>query len=73
MSDVKERLDRVLVPELEEILGEAFPVLDDGFVRLIDYMGCDDSIVQGGQGLLRQRHQGCWGQDVTGCCPNPWF
>ncbi len=46
MSDVKERLDRVRVPELEEILGEALPVLDDGFVRLIDYMGCDDSIVQ---------------------------
>jgi thymidylate synthase (FAD) len=39
-------LDRVRVPELEEILGHAFPVLDDGFVRLIDYMGNDDSIVQ---------------------------
>lgn len=46
MTDSKERLDRVRVPELEEILGEALPVLDDGFVRLIDYMGCDDSIVQ---------------------------
>ena len=46
MSDVKERLDRVRVPDLEKILGEAFPVLDDGFVRLIDYMGTDDSIVQ---------------------------
>ncbi len=46
MSDDKERLDRVRVPELEEILGEALPVLDDGFVRLIDYMGTDDSIVQ---------------------------
>ena len=46
MSNQKERLDRIRVPELEEILGEAFPVLDDGFVRLIDYMGCDDSIVQ---------------------------
>jgi len=46
VSDIKERLDRVQVPELEEILGEALPVLDDGFVRLIDYMGCDDSIVQ---------------------------
>ena len=46
MSDIKERLDRVRVPELEQILGEAFPVLDDGFVRLIDYMGTDDSIVQ---------------------------
>ena len=46
MSDVKERLNSVRVPELDEILGEALPVLDDGFVRLIDYMGCDDSIVQ---------------------------
>ncbi len=46
MSDITERLDRIRVPELEEILGEALPVLDDGFVRLIDYMGCDDSIVQ---------------------------
>jgi thymidylate synthase (FAD) len=46
VSDVKERLDRVRVSELEEILGKAFPVLDDGFVRLIDYMGTDDSIVQ---------------------------
>jgi len=46
VSDVKERLDRVRVPDLEKILGEAFPVLDDGFVRLIDYMGTDDSIVQ---------------------------
>ena len=46
MSDDKERLDRVRVPEMEEILGEALPVLDDGFVRLIDYMGTDDSIVQ---------------------------
>jgi len=46
VSETKERLDRTRVPELEEILGEAFPVLDDGFVRLIDYMGNDDSIVQ---------------------------
>ena len=46
MSDIQNRLDRTRVPELEEILGEAFPVLDDGFVRLVDYMGNDDSIVQ---------------------------
>ena len=46
MRDEKERLKRIKVPALEEILGEALPVLDDGFVRLIDYMGCDDSIVQ---------------------------
>ena len=46
MSKGTERLDRIQVPELEEILGQTFPVLDDGFVRLIDYMGNDDSIVQ---------------------------
>jgi thymidylate synthase (FAD) len=46
VSKKNERLARISVPELEEILGRAFPVLDDGFVRLIDYMGNDDSIVQ---------------------------
>jgi thymidylate synthase (FAD) len=39
-------LSRVSVPELEGILGHTFPVLDDGFIRLIDYMGSDESIVQ---------------------------
>lgn len=34
------------VPALDEILGEKFPVLDDGFVRLVDYMGDDDAVVQ---------------------------
>ncbi len=46
MSNVKERLERIQVPELDQILGQALPVLDDGFVRLIDYMGNDDAIVQ---------------------------
>ena len=46
MNKEKERLERTRVPELEEILGQAFPVLNDGFVRLVDYMGNDDSIVQ---------------------------
>jgi thymidylate synthase (FAD) len=46
VSDTKNRLDRTRVPELEDILGKVFPVLDDGFVRLIDYMGNDDAIVQ---------------------------
>ena len=32
--------------ELDDILGVKFPVLDDGFIRVIDYMGADDSIVQ---------------------------
>jgi len=39
-------LQRPGVPELDAILGKNFKLLDDGFVRLIDYMGSDDSIVQ---------------------------
>src|SRR5690606_26924033 len=31
-------------PAAEEILGQYFPVLDHGFVSLVDYMGGDDSI-----------------------------
>jgi len=31
-------------PQAEEILGGYFPVLDHGFVSLVDYMGTDDSI-----------------------------
>jgi thymidylate synthase (FAD) len=37
---------RVTVPALEEILYEPLPVLDHGFVRVVDYMGDDSSIVQ---------------------------
>src|SRR5437016_2553164 len=39
-------LDRPRVPELDAILGKQFRVLDDGFVRVADYMGSDASIVQ---------------------------
>jgi thymidylate synthase (FAD) len=37
---------RATVPALEEILYEAIPVLDHGFVRVIDYMGDDAAVVQ---------------------------
>src|SRR5436190_3403331 len=37
---------RATVPALEEILYEALPVLDHGFVRVVDYMGADGAIVQ---------------------------
>ena len=37
---------RAVVPALEEILYQALPVLDQGFVRVIDYMGDDGAIVQ---------------------------
>jgi thymidylate synthase (FAD) len=34
------------VSALDEILGRKLPVLDDGFVRVIDYMGSDSAVVQ---------------------------
>lgn len=37
---------RVIATELEKILYEAIPVLDHGFIRVVDYMGNDTSIVQ---------------------------
>src|SRR6056297_4121706 len=37
---------RSSVPEADEILDKEFPVLDKGFVRLVDYMGGDERIVQ---------------------------
>ena len=37
---------RVIAPKLEEILYEATPILDHGFIRVVDYMGDDTSIVQ---------------------------
>ena len=41
-----EGLPRFAVPALDSILGVPFKVLDDGFVRVMDYMGSDESIVQ---------------------------
>lgn len=37
---------RAVSPDLEAVLYEAIPVLDHGFVRVIDYMGTDSAIVQ---------------------------
>jgi len=42
----KNNTKRVTAPNLEKILYEALPVLDHGFIRVIDYMGDDSSIVQ---------------------------
>ena len=39
-------LTRASSPALDAILGQTFKVLDDGFVRVVDYMGNDTSIVQ---------------------------
>lgn len=69
-------LQRPSIEALDEILGKQFKVLDDGFVRLVDYMGNDGSIVQAARvsygkgtkkvsedrGLIRylMRHQHCY-------------
>ncbi len=37
---------RATAPELEKILYNAIPILDHGFIRVVDYMGDDTSIVQ---------------------------
>jgi len=37
---------RATVPALEELLCQATPVLDHGFVRVVDYMGDDAAVVQ---------------------------
>ena len=42
----KNTTKRVTALELEKILYEALPVLDHGFIRVVDYMGDDTSIVQ---------------------------
>lgn len=46
MSENFEKLEKLRVPALDEILGVPFKVLKDGFVRVIDYLGSDESIVQ---------------------------
>ncbi|MDE2903991.1 MAG: FAD-dependent thymidylate synthase [Chloroflexota bacterium] len=37
---------RLTVPDLEDVLYQALPVLDHGFVRVVDYMGSDSAVVQ---------------------------
>jgi len=46
MDQRAEKLNRPGVPALDEILGVPFKVLDDGLIRVIDYMGDDQAIVQ---------------------------
>jgi thymidylate synthase (FAD) len=41
-----EPIQRCSVPQLDEILGQPFKVLNDGFIRVVDYMGDDNAIVQ---------------------------
>ena len=46
MEQKAEQLQRPVSEELDKVLGIPFEVLDDGFVRVVDYMGCDESVVQ---------------------------
>ena len=60
MFNESEKLIRSKVDLLDSILGVPFKVLDDGFVRVVDYMGSDESIVQAarvsyGKGTMKVR------------------
>lgn len=47
MDDYQDaNLTRASSPELDSVLGKMFPVLDHGFIRVIDYMGNDAAVVQ---------------------------
>ena len=46
LKSQENKTKRVVAPELEKIIYDAISVLDHGFVRVIDYMGDDTSIVQ---------------------------
>jgi len=39
-------MGRCIVPDAEQILDREFPVLDKGFIRLVDYLGSDKRIAQ---------------------------
>ena len=45
-ADATHEIKRTSSPFLDSILGHSFPLLDHGFVRVIDYMGDDNAIVQ---------------------------
>src|SRR5882762_8791431 len=46
MNETGVPMERPRVQALDAILGKPFQVLDDGLVRVVDYMGSDESIVQ---------------------------
>ena len=46
MTRLPQSTQRVVVAAIDDILGTPYQVLGDGFVRAVDYMGGDESIVQ---------------------------
>ncbi len=60
MESSFEAIRKKNVEAIDAILGKPFPILDDGFIRVIDYMGSDEAIVQAarvayGQGTKKLR------------------
>lgn len=45
-ANTEHAIVRTTVPALESILGHAYPVLDHGMIRVIDYMGDQAAVVQ---------------------------
>lgn len=45
-ADATHEIKRPSVPALDSLLGHSFPVLDHGFIRVIDYMGDEAAILQ---------------------------
>ena len=43
---MRKRVSRPRVQALDPLLGTPYPVLDDGFVRVVDYMGGDPAIIE---------------------------
>jgi hypothetical protein len=54
---------RPVEPAIEELIGRRYDVLDDGFVRVVDYLGNDAAIVQ----AARVSYGACflWRRDKT--------
>ncbi len=46
LLNTKNTTKRIISPGIEDILYRPMPVLDHGFIRVVDYMGDDSSIVQ---------------------------
>ena len=51
-------MDRVTVPALDDVMKHPISVLDDGFVRLVDYMGNDAAVVQAARVVWRWNESG---------------
>jgi thymidylate synthase (FAD) len=46
IDESEERMIRYSNPDVDSIIGKKYPVLEKGFVALVDYMGGDGAIVQ---------------------------